>query len=260
MNKTGGATAESPHRVDQPRERTRVLAHLRSHLTYANVMSTIAVFVVLGGGAYAAATLPKNSVGTAQLKKNAVTAAKVKDRSLLAKDFKAGQLAAGPTGATGPTGPAGPKGDKGDPGANGTDGAKGDQGDIGPRGPSNGRHLTGPDVMDLDNTTGSELLSPSLSNGSFLVTAKVNLDNQGVGAATVDCRLLQSNGPDDDTASVDLGADGGQDQDQLTLQGKFSNNDPSLVFLYLLACDDNGGTVTATKPIMSIVQVDALSG
>ena len=240
-----------------------MLAHLRSRLTYANVMSTIAVFVVLGGGAYAAATLPKNSVGTAQLKKNAVTAAKVKDRSLLAKDFKAGQLAAGATGPTGPTGPGGPKGDKGDkgdPGANATDGAKGDQGDIGPRGPSNGRHVTGPDVMDLDNTTGSELVVPSLTNGSFLVSAKVNLDNQGVGAATVDCRLHQSGGPDDDTASVDLGADGGQDQDQLTLQGKFSNSDSSLVFLYPLVCDDNGGTVTATKPIVSIVQVDALSG
>ena len=36
---------------------------LRAQLTYANVMSSIAVFMVLGGSAYAAATLPKNSVG-----------------------------------------------------------------------------------------------------------------------------------------------------------------------------------------------------
>jgi hypothetical protein len=35
---------------------------IRSHLTYANVMATIAVFLVLGGGAYAAFHLPKNSV------------------------------------------------------------------------------------------------------------------------------------------------------------------------------------------------------
>ena len=35
---------------------------LGSHLTYANVMVTLLAFVVLGGGAYAAFHLPKNSV------------------------------------------------------------------------------------------------------------------------------------------------------------------------------------------------------
>jgi hypothetical protein len=48
--------------------------------------------------------LPRNSVGTAQLRDSAVTGAKVKDRSLLAKDFKRGQL---PRGAQGPAGPPG---------------------------------------------------------------------------------------------------------------------------------------------------------
>jgi hypothetical protein len=37
-------------------------ARLRSHLTYANVMATIAVFIALGGGAYAAFHLKKDSV------------------------------------------------------------------------------------------------------------------------------------------------------------------------------------------------------
>jgi hypothetical protein len=40
------------------------MRNVRKQLSYANVMSSIAVFVVLGGGAYAAATLPKNSVGS----------------------------------------------------------------------------------------------------------------------------------------------------------------------------------------------------
>jgi hypothetical protein len=57
-------------------------------------MSTIAVFVALGGGAYAV-TVPRNSVGTKQLKANAVTGAKVKNRSLLLSDFKRGQLIVG---------------------------------------------------------------------------------------------------------------------------------------------------------------------
>ena len=93
-------------------------------LTYANVVSTIAVFVALGGASYAAITLPANSVGSKQIKpqavkgseiaRNAVTAGKVKDGSLLAQDFKAGQL---PAGAPGEQGPPGPKGDSGPPGS-----------------------------------------------------------------------------------------------------------------------------------------------
>lgn len=55
------------------------MKQLRKHLTYANVMSSIAVFLILGGGAaLAASQLAKNSVGSKQLKKNAVTAAKIK--------------------------------------------------------------------------------------------------------------------------------------------------------------------------------------
>lgn len=60
---------------------------LRKRLTYANVMSSVAVFIALGGSAYAATQLKKNSVGTKQLKKNAVVGAKVKDGSLSAVDI-----------------------------------------------------------------------------------------------------------------------------------------------------------------------------
>ena len=55
------------------------MRQIRKRLTYANVMSSIAVFLLLGGGAaFAATQLGKNSVGSKQLKKNAVTAAKIK--------------------------------------------------------------------------------------------------------------------------------------------------------------------------------------
>ncbi len=97
---------------------------LRRHLSYANVTASLALFLALGGVGYAAATLPKNSVGSSQLKKNAVTStkiksgavtgAKVKDGSLTAKDF--GTLPAGQQGPKGDTGPQGPQGLKGDPG------------------------------------------------------------------------------------------------------------------------------------------------
>src|SRR4051812_37343815 len=79
-------------------------------------MATVAVFLALGGGAYAALKLPKNSVGAKQIKKNAVRASEiakgavrspdVKDRSLRSKDFGRGQLPAGPRGLPGPPGTA----------------------------------------------------------------------------------------------------------------------------------------------------------
>ena len=75
----------------------------------------LALFIALSGTAYAA-TLPRNSVGTAQLKKDAVTTKKVKNRSLLAADFKAGQL---PRGAQGPQGAQGAQGAQGPAGAAG---------------------------------------------------------------------------------------------------------------------------------------------
>lgn len=54
-----------------------MLARFRPHITYANVMATVAVFLALGGGAYAVTSLPKNSVGTKQIKKHAVTSPKL---------------------------------------------------------------------------------------------------------------------------------------------------------------------------------------
>jgi len=91
------------------------------HLTYANVVATLALFVALGGGAYAAFRLPRNSVGSAQLKNNAVTPRKVKNGSLTLRDFAAGQVTKlkGPPGAAGAVGATGPQGPKGDAGPQG---------------------------------------------------------------------------------------------------------------------------------------------
>jgi len=72
----------------------------RPRLTYANVVSTLCLFVVLGGGAWAATKLPKNSVGTRQLKANAVTGAKVKDGSLTGADIQASTLGKVPQAGT----------------------------------------------------------------------------------------------------------------------------------------------------------------
>lgn len=96
------------------------MARIRRHLTYANVIATLALFLALGGGAYAAVKLPKNSVTSKQIKNNAVNSAKVANGSLLSRDFKAGQLPAGargPQGAQGLQGAAGQTGAPGNPAA-----------------------------------------------------------------------------------------------------------------------------------------------
>jgi hypothetical protein len=46
---------------------------LRSRLSYANVVATVALFVSLGGASYAAVVLPPHSVGAKQLRDGAVT-------------------------------------------------------------------------------------------------------------------------------------------------------------------------------------------
>lgn len=66
---------------------------IRKRLTYANVMSSIAVFLLLGGAtAFAAGHLGKNTVGTKQLKKNAVTTAKIKKNAVDSSKVKSGSL------------------------------------------------------------------------------------------------------------------------------------------------------------------------
>jgi len=81
----------------------------RPQLSYANVMSTIAVFIALGGTSYA---VVRNSVGNSQLRSNAVTSAKVKDRSLRTSDLSPSARVGsrGPRGLQGPTGPQGAPG------------------------------------------------------------------------------------------------------------------------------------------------------
>lgn len=65
------------------------MKQIRKRLTYANVMSSIAVFLVLGGAtAFAAHQLGKNTVGKKQLKNNAVTTAKIKKNAVSTPKIK----------------------------------------------------------------------------------------------------------------------------------------------------------------------------
>jgi hypothetical protein len=134
---------------------------LRARMTYANVVSTIALALVLGGGtAYAAikigtsniryhavtaSKLANNSVTASKVKNsalsgsdlrnNSVTSADIRTGTLLATDFAPNQL------------PKGDKGDKGDP-------ATSIFGVISQTGvPSNSKNLTGVSVSNVNEYT-----------------------------------------------------------------------------------------------------------
>jgi hypothetical protein len=109
----------------------------------ALIIAIAALVVALGGTSYAALKLGKNTVGTKQLKKNAVRSKKVADGTLLARDFKAGQLPAAKGGAPGPAGPQGPQGVPGEPGAPGVPGPKGDPGAKGDTGAKGAQGIQG---------------------------------------------------------------------------------------------------------------------
>ena len=97
---------------------------VRSRLTYANIMSSFAAFLALGGGAAWAAneftgrnikdeTLTGADVKGTGTVNGTLTTGDVKNGSLLKGDFKAGQLPAGPQGAKGAAGPQGNPGPAG---------------------------------------------------------------------------------------------------------------------------------------------------
>jgi hypothetical protein len=110
----------------------------RPRVTFANVVSCLALFVALGGASYAAVALPKNSVGAKQIVAGTIDNSKIKKGSLLSTAFKPGQLLAGKDGAQGPAGLIG---------------AKGDTGAQGPPGPGNVSQIAGMSAIPAQTIT-----------------------------------------------------------------------------------------------------------
>jgi hypothetical protein len=198
---------------------------IRGTFRYANVVSTLCLVLLLGGGtAYAATQLvPKQSVGAAQIKKGAVTPGKL---SSAAKDAMTGATGPegpkGDTGAKGDTGPQGAPGIKGDPGVQGDPGVKGDQGVQGDPGVKGDPGVQGdpgvkgdpgvqgdPGVKGDQGETGPSdvysarltlkaitpgfgyqpVVSVALPAGNYLVSATQTAESEG-GQSTVECAIF----------------------------------------------------------------------
>ena len=164
-----------------------MIGRLRTRLTYANTVATLALFLALGGSSYAALSVTgknvKNSSLTGKDVKNSSLGTKdVKNGALLAGDFKSGQL---PQGAQGPQGPQGVQGLQGMQGPQGGDGLQGPAGTA--RAYANVRALDCavalPNLCPIENSTGiSDVSRPSV--GLYCVEAPgiSTLDVAAVGA------------------------------------------------------------------------------
>lgn len=156
-------------------------------LSYANVMSTIAVFLALGGGAWAVTAQQKPLTVTACVKKAGAQKGQLRVISTKAKCSKTerklawtsasatstpGPLtgasgqdgvtgsggvsgASGPAGPAGATGPAGPAGADGQQGPAGPQGAQGPQGVAGPAGTSGSADTPAQILSKLSTVDGS---------------------------------------------------------------------------------------------------------
>lgn len=166
--------------------------------SYANVASTLALIVALGGTSYAAVAIPKNSIGSKEIQNSSITSKDVKNGTLKGVDFKAGQL---PAGAQGPAGPAGPAGAQG------------------PVGPSNGyRFDSGNDILDWTGTD-QTVATLNLPAGSYVLFAKVLGNNNDGSVQTANCKLRLNGAVIDDGIGY-LSLDGtGVDRGYVPLAG-----------------------------------------
>ncbi len=177
---------------------------LSRHLR-ANGVAYLALFVALSGTSYAAASLPKNSVGTKQLKDGSVTKSKLAAGLALAgPQGPAGPTGAvgapGPQGEAGPAGAAGAKGATGEKGAAGAAGAKGETGATGPSGVSRAYSYYHDGEINVEDSTVVYVLDfVAPSTGPAVVSYKAAAFAFGVDAE-VTCKL--DAGGDTDTGSI----------------------------------------------------------
>jgi hypothetical protein len=173
---------------------------IRARLSYSNVISTLCLVLLLGGGtAYAASQLDKESVGARQLKKEAVTPAK------LSKTSKA--TLTGPAGPKGDTGPQGPKGDTGSPGPSGF--TRGFQ-----------KTESGTSIPLGTSLFATNAISLPVPAGTYFVTADMEFIGNGSNLAF--CRLINgTGGPESEGPAREQAVPGGS-ATNLTMSGLFT--------------------------------------
>jgi hypothetical protein len=198
---------------------------VRRHLTYANVVATLALFLAMGGSAIAAShyliTSPR------QIKPGAIALG-----NLSARAQRSLRAAAGPAGSAGPAGPAGAAGP---PGPAGAAGANGLTGETGQRGPSEAWAIT---------QTG-QAHAASVPAGSYVVSGDVFFEEGG----TVKCAVWHShNGLSEGKFSFATVTNAFY---SLPVASSFTLTEPAIVYV---ECSGSGSIV----PVVAVVRVATL--
>ena len=158
-----------------PTRGERVLSKLGQRLTYANLMSTVAVFIALGGSSYAAVRLSANSVHSRQIAAGAVKSSEIARSAVESSEVRNGSL----KGVDFARLPVGQRGDKGTVGARGSRGPQGERGATGPHGPAGADAATNLLVrkaVPVDVAAGSSItLDAQCNPGERAVSGGVSL-------------------------------------------------------------------------------------
>ncbi len=216
---------------------------MSSRLNYANVMSAVAVFLTMTGTALAAGSLAAGSVGTKHLKRNAVTSAKIKNRTIRVKDMSTAAVTAL----------------KGQTGATGARGASGEQGEQGERGPSTAYSTRHDDNQTLSGVEAT-ILTQELPAGSYVITAKLDANNNDIDDdATVVCRLY-SDATEIDKSLIGTGNDAGFNSvNPLTLVAGLTTAATTSITIKCVTVGADANSVFAEQASLVAVQVGTLS-
>jgi hypothetical protein len=211
------------------------MKQIAARLSYANVVSTLALFLILGGaGALAAKKLavPRNSVGTKQLRRNAVSAEKIKTEAISTPKLRTGavgseKLAAGAVNAS-----------KLAAGAVGAeqlaDGAVGAP-KLDPSQRSEAIAFQASSVFDLfdsyEAASWTTVMSANLPAGNWSLTASLALSVTTAVPTHVACRMIQNGA---------VLAEGGTEAERV------NSTTPALEGVALSGVTGSGGTVSVT--------------
>jgi hypothetical protein len=157
-------------------------------LSYSNVLATVALFVALGGSAYAVQEAAKNSVTSKSIQNSTIKSQDVADDTLTGQDILEDSLQI-QDGETGPAGPRGPRGEQGLPGEDGDDGG------VGPEGPPGPNDLITSEVGCCDDIGDNETIdSITLGAGAWLAFASVSIQGTTIGLDDGRCTLDPADG------------------------------------------------------------------
>jgi hypothetical protein len=230
-----------------------MFSRIRPHLTYGNVMATVAVFIALGGSSYAvvkvgSASIIDSSIRSEDIGRGQVASSDIKDNdvrgrdirdstirsidvgdgSLLAKDFATGQLPAGPQGQ------AGAAGAQGSQGVQGPAGSAGSPGGTGPPGPTASQAVSTDTNVDLSdalphtavdlasiNTPSADHQITTTFTSRIVVVGHLSIELSYPGAVSGNCRPMISDGTGPTSGLTVMGRATGT---KFTLQPDVTNN------------------------------------